>query len=334
VRVRENFNLSILSDITERKRAEEEAKQSQVLSKTIIDSIPGAFYMIDASGKYFGWNTYQRDEIVGQPESMMSGVYAIDTIHPDDREIIGSKIANVLMKGAEEVVEGRVLLRGGPDFRWLLMTGCRMMIEGSPVLIGIGIDITERKRAEEALRESEEKFRDMANLLPQIIFESDSSGHLTYLNKNAYEIFGYPEDYPVLGKSSLDFYTPESRIKAVENIRQRVTGSLTTENNEYRMIRKDGSTFPALVYSNPIMKEGKPVGLRGIIVNITEIKQAEEKVNEQLNELRRWHEVTLGREGRVLELKQEVNELLKQHGEALRYESHFPDEPDVEKNKL
>ncbi len=143
--------LGFVQDITQRKRAEEELKQSQVLSKTIIDSIPATFYMIDASGKYFGWNAYQRDEIVGQPESQMAGTYAIDTIHADDREIVGAKIANVLVNGTEEVVEGRVLLRGGPNYLWFLMTGCRLMIDDSPVLIGIGIDITERKKAEEEL---------------------------------------------------------------------------------------------------------------------------------------------------------------------------------------
>ncbi|MDO8944206.1 MAG: ATP-binding protein, partial [Desulfobacterales bacterium] len=142
-------------DITERKRAEQEVKHSQALSKAIMDSISGAFYMIDASGKYVGWNAYQRDEIVGQPETLMGDVYAIDTIHPDDRQLVGARIANVLKNGAEEVVEGRVLLRGGPDFRWFLMTGWRVTINGDPVLIGIGTDITERKRLEAQLAQSQ-----------------------------------------------------------------------------------------------------------------------------------------------------------------------------------
>jgi hypothetical protein len=87
------------------------------------------------------------------------------------------------------------------------------------------------------------------------------------------------------------------------------------------MIRNDGSVFHALVYSNPIIKENKTVGLRGMIVDITERKRAEEEILKQMDELQRWYKVTLGREGRVLELKKEVNELLKLRGEALRYES-------------
>ena len=73
---------------------------------------------------------------------------ALATIHPDDRDRVRARIENVLRNGVDEVVEGRVLLRGGPDFRWLLMTGRRMAVDGRPALIGIGIDITERKEAE------------------------------------------------------------------------------------------------------------------------------------------------------------------------------------------
>jgi len=143
-------------------------------------------------------------------------------------------------------------------------------------ILAVVENITHRRKAEEALRESEEKFREMANLLPQIVFESDNNGNLTYVNNNAFKTLGYPEDYPILGKSSLDFYTPDSRLKAIENIRQKVNKNEVTESNEYVMVRKDGSTFPALVYSNQIIKEGKPVGLRGIIININELKQSEE----------------------------------------------------------
>jgi PAS domain S-box-containing protein len=140
-----------------RKRAEEAMRQEQSLSNAIIDSIPGAFYMLDENGRYVRWNTYQREEIIGEPEARIAGLSALDTIHPDDRANISSKIANVLSKGGVEIVEGRVLLRGGPASRWLLMTGRQMVIDGHPFLVGIGIDLTERKEAEVVLRETLEQ---------------------------------------------------------------------------------------------------------------------------------------------------------------------------------
>lgn len=144
--------VSMAMDVTERRQAEDAAKQEQVLSKTIIDSIPGTFYMLDEAGRYVRWNAYQRDEIVGQPEDRVAGMNAAETIHPEDRALIQSKIADVLVHGSDQIVEGRVLLRGGPAYRWLLMTGRRIMVEGRPFLVGIGIDRTERKQAEERLR--------------------------------------------------------------------------------------------------------------------------------------------------------------------------------------
>jgi len=108
------------------------------------------------------------------------------------------------------------------------------------------------------------------------------------VNKQAYKTLGYSEKYPIVGLNTLDFYTPESRLKAIENIRGKVSGKLKDESNEYVMIRKDGSTFPVLVYSNPILKDNKPVGLRGIIVDITDLKQFEAEIkliNENLIQL-------------------------------------------------
>jgi len=142
----------------ERRQAEarKTLEHEQAVSDTIIDSIPGAFYMLDQNGQYVRWNACQRDEIVGKGERIAT-TNAIDTIHPDDRELISSKIANVLRNGEPETVEGRVLLCGGPAFRWLLMTGRQVVANGRPFLLGIGIDITERKQSEEVLRQKLEE---------------------------------------------------------------------------------------------------------------------------------------------------------------------------------
>lgn len=141
-----------LSDITERKNAELILEESNNLNETIIESIPGTFYMLDDTGKYVRWNRYQRDDIVGKGNKIKE-TNAIDTIYPGDRELIGSKIANVFKNGITELIEGRVLMRGGPEFKWLLMTGNRIIFKDKAFLVGIGIDITDRKKMEDRLKE-------------------------------------------------------------------------------------------------------------------------------------------------------------------------------------
>jgi two-component system, cell cycle sensor histidine kinase and response regulator CckA len=268
-------------ELGERKQAENEAIQAQTFSKFIIDSIPGAFYMLDENGRYVRWNAYQRDEIIGKPENMVAGTNAIDTIHSDDRALIQSKIENVIANGAIETVEGRVLLRGGPAFRWLLMTGHRMMIDGRPFLIGIGIDITERKQAESALRESEERYKTLANNIPDVIYSLDGEGNIVTVNRTAFESYGYNEQ-DFKGKPFLDFVHPEDReilissfLKAIEEKRKITTGL------QFRIAAKNGSNrWFELNASARFDSCGRYLGEEGMLRDITDRKQAEESLRE------------------------------------------------------
>ncbi len=164
-------------------------------------------------------------------------------------------------------------------------------LQGEPHIISVTRDITERKQTEEALRQSEEKFKSLANLLPQIIFETDASGNLTYVNQQAFTVMGYADGEQVIGMPSLTFHVPEERAKVIGNIQRKLAGH-PVGNPEYTMQRKDGSTFPALVYSNPILVDGKPAGLRGIIVDITERKQAEAALQASNNRISQLLETT------------------------------------------
>ncbi len=140
----------------------------------------------------------------------------------------------------------------------------------------IGMDITEPKQTELALRESEERFRELAELMPETIFEVDLEGQLTFVNRNAYNYFGYTQADLKRGLSSFDMIIPADRDRAKENVARILSGEQTGI-NEYTALRKDGKTFPVMIYSAPIFKEGKPVGLRGFAIDITDRKTAEEE---------------------------------------------------------
>jgi PAS domain S-box-containing protein len=147
-------------------------------------------------------------------------------------------------------------------------------------LRAVAIDITEQKRAEEALRESERKFREMADLLPQIVFETDAKGNFTFANRNAFKSTGYTPDDLENGLNVFKIFIPEDRDRGEKNIR-RILGGEKLGGNEYTLLRKDGSTFPIIVFSSPIIRGGKPAGLRGVVIDITERKQAEEELRKR-----------------------------------------------------
>ena len=312
-----------IRDISDRYLAQKEKEQEQSLSKTIIDSIPGTFYLLDENGLYLRWNAYQRDEIVGKPEDLVAKTNAADTIHPDDREFVQSKIVNVLTNGVDENVESRVLLRGGPEFRWLLMTGRRLMIKDRPCLVGIGIDITERKLAEEKLQSSEANFRAVAALTPMAIYASSGSDQKAiYTNEAFHNMFGFSiEDVPTVGHWWIKAFPDEKyRQKVMDqwvyNIEQANKNNTDVENLECVCTCKDGS-------EKIIVWTGKTIGdeFWAFGYDFTERKQAENEIKKQLDELLRWHNATLGRESRILDLKREINELLDKAGDPPRYHS-------------
>ena len=140
----------------------------------------------------------------------------------------------------------------------------------------LNLAMKERQRAEDALRESEERFREMAELTPQTIFETDATGRLSFANRKAFDSFGYSQEDFDLGVNSLDMLIPEERQRGADNIFKIMAGE-DIGLNEYTALRKDGSTFPIMIHSAPIVRNEKTIGLRGFIVDITDRKKTEEE---------------------------------------------------------
>ncbi len=134
-------------------------------------------------------------------------------------------------------------------------------------------------RAQAALRESEQRFRDLAELLPQTVFEVDLEGRLTFLNRRALETLGYTQAEFEAGLSCFQMLASHEHDRARHNI-QRVLSGQDLGGTEYTAQRKDGTQYPVAVYSSPILRDQVPAGLRGIIVDVTDRKQAEESLRE------------------------------------------------------
>ncbi|MBI9075119.1 MAG: PAS domain S-box protein [Desulfatibacillum sp.] len=141
--------------------------------------------------------------------------------------------------------------------------------------------IAQQKETEQALRGSEERFRTLADSLPQIVFETDAVGTLTFVNQNAYEIFGYSREEVEAGVSALDTLEPGDEERALANMAKVLEGH-SLGGLEYTALKKNGSRFPVMIHSARIVKNGVPVGMRGIIVDLTEQKINEKKLSNAL----------------------------------------------------
>ncbi len=128
---------------------------------------------------------------------------------------------------------------------------------------------------------SERKYREFADSLPEIVFEVDEKGTPSFLNKRVSQIMGYSNE-EIKQMNVLQFLVPEDRQRAKENI-QRIMQGETSSGHQYLVLKKDGSTFPAMIFTEKILIDNDNVGLRGIVVNNSKAKQTEKDL-QMLNE--------------------------------------------------
>ena len=129
-------------------------------------------------------------------------------------------------------------------------------LKGEKVVLSITRDITESKKAEQALKESEKKYRDLAELLPQTVFETDLNGTITFVNRVGHQIFGYTPVELNKGINMIQILVHENSARAIKN-NQRILNGERLPFGEFTALKKDGNTFPIIVNTNPIIRKIK-----------------------------------------------------------------------------
>ncbi|WP_317898094.1 PAS domain-containing sensor histidine kinase [Aurantibacillus circumpalustris] len=130
------------------------------------------------------------------------------------------------------------------------------------------------------LEESEKRFKDMTNLLPVSVYETDLNGKLTFINKTGLAMFGYNNDDLERGLSILDFISSDDKERAALNAANILNGTKNSGGNEYNFVKQAFVTFPARVYSLPILLDGKIIGMRGVGIDLTIERENETKLHE------------------------------------------------------
>ena len=152
-------------------------------------------------------------------------------------------------------------------------------------ILSLALDVTERTRAEQALRASEARYRTLVETSPDAIGVSDLDGKLFFCNRQAALLHGYESETEILGLNTFKLIAPEDRTRAAENFQKILTRG-TIRNVEYTMLRKDGSRFPA-EFSGSLIRDaqGNPHAIIGLLRDITERKAAEDALKKAKEDL-------------------------------------------------
>jgi PAS domain S-box-containing protein len=295
--------VGVTRDITERKQAETELRAAHQRLLDIIDFLPDATFVIDQEKKVIAWNRaieemtgVRKEDIIGQGDYAYAIPFygerrplLIDLIGAEDPEEIEALYDVVERRG--DTLYSEIYLPtiyGG--------VGGHVWFIASPLLDEEGNrygaiesirDITGRRQAEEALRESEERFRDVALSISDWVWEVDANGVYTFCSEKVEDVLGCLPD-EIIGKTPFDLMPPDEAERIGEVFGEIVAGKKPIEDLENWNVRKDGQLVCLLTNGVPMLdEEGNLIGYRGVDKDITEQKRLQEE-REQLYERRTW----------------------------------------------
>lgn len=268
-----NTRITALRDISATIRMEKELRQSQERYRFITEQICDIVLISNEAGDYTYISPSHRT-ILGRGDEVL-GTSIFQHIHPEDLPQVMEAFARGLETSSPVAVEYRYQHPEKGNI-WLESIGRKLLSEpGSISGLITSRDITERKLAEEEIRRAKDRFEAMAELLPCAIVEMDIDLTVHYANQAGFEMFGYNRDDLKHGINAISLLHPDEIPKASERIAKHLQ-NIPVPALEYRMLKKDGTEFPVLWNSTPIMTEKNITGFRGTIMDLTSLKKLQD----------------------------------------------------------
>ncbi len=273
--------VTLSNDITERKRAEEALRESEERFRTLANTVPSIIWMADPDGTITFHNQQWLDYCGVSPGQ--NGDWMQLVIHADDLEDCLAKWTSSSELGREFEVELRIRRHDG-EYRWFL-TRATPVCDGEGRVakwFGVVTDIHDRKRIEEALRESEERLKLAMEAAGMIVWETDVATNRVIWSDCAEQMMGMePGSFGGTFDAVLDLVHPDDRESILSARKLALDGAAPYE-LEVRKIRPDGGVRWGLIRGVVHRDEqGTPARIVGVDVDITERKMAEEKLGEK-----------------------------------------------------
>ncbi len=265
--------LGVTRDITERKRQDEALREERDFSDTVLSGLPGIFYHFEAGGRFLRWNQ-NFERVTGYSAEELAAMGALDFFAEEEKALVVGRIAEVYKKGAVEV-EANLLLKDGRRIPYLF-TGVRFDQNGRKGFIGVALDISWRKRIEEALREKTALFEAQVESSITGLHVVDRDGKKVIQNQRLNEIWKLPPDLAADPHVASQRQFAAQRTKNPDAFLAKIAWleAHPDEISRNEIELTDGTIVD--LYSSPVRdKEGRYYGRMWIHRDITEQRRAE-----------------------------------------------------------
>lgn len=267
--------MGVMRDITKRKQAEE-------LFKALSVSSPIGIYILSdwklefVNPELRNYLGYSDDELLGKD--------ALDFVLDEDRESVKNSAVQMLKGERTSPYEYRIVTKSG-EIRWVMETVTSIEYRGRRSTLGNLMDATQRKEAEQALRDSEERFRHLIETTSDLVWEVDENGRYTYVSPRIEQILGYrPEE--IVGKTPFDFMPFKEANRVAKTFAQAITSKQPIRLLENINLHKQGNQVVLESSAVPFFDDKEVIrGYRGINRDITERRRAEEQIQQSFQKL-------------------------------------------------
>lgn len=282
--------VGIASEMIRRMQAEQGVRESEERFRQLAENIKEVFWVTDASAANVLYASPPYEKIWGQSLASLyeNGLSWLEAVHPDDRAQILRALDKLIQETSIFEEEYRIVQPDG-SIRWIHDRGFPVRDEAGHVqsYVGIAEDITLRKSVEEALRASEERYREFFDHNLAGTFRTTPDGRILDCNESFARMLGYPSKEEILSHSAWDLYAnrTEREVAIHRLLRQKVTA-----NEEFFLQRKDGSSMWILANRTLNESEHPPV-IEGTMMDITAQKRAEADVQSLFNVSKRLYSI-------------------------------------------
>jgi len=308
-----SFALENLAREQKRKEAELMAENESLFSATMIESMPGILYFYNHEGKFLRWNN-NFQVVSGYSNEEIAEMHPLDFFAAEEKSSIAEKISEVFTKG-QAFVEASLLTKDGRKVPYFF-TGRNVNFKSAECLIGMGIDVSERKNVELKLDESEQKYRELVESANSIILRWNAQGYITFLNQFGQQFFGYSFD-EIIGQHVIGTIVPVTDRAGhdLQDLMQQIClDTKIFEQNVNENMRRNGERV-WISWTNKVVLDSQG--------HVAEILSIGNDITERLNAEKEIRELNTSLEKRVRERTEELQTALVRAEAADKIKSAF-----------